>query len=171
MTAHKYTHGVILSPSRMAAMRHFVTFTKGAGARRFASTAFSVCASGVRAKRRERRVQMTGNFAISLVGRPAQVGRPRSSVLTRDSETAAPCQGRQIGGQSQSNRSLSGECRFRTSNIKCGAPLRAAGEPFRPALSLEASRLSTGWGLRCFVHYRRGVRRAKLWSFCRGRRR
>jgi hypothetical protein len=52
---------------------------------------------------------MTGNFAISLAGRLAQVGRLRSCVLASVSETAAPDQRPQIGGKLHPNPDLSGE--------------------------------------------------------------
>ncbi len=42
---------------------------------------------------------MTANFAISLVGRPAQVGRPRSCAPAAVSAIAWPCQRRQIKGK------------------------------------------------------------------------
>jgi hypothetical protein len=41
---------------------------------------------------------MTAIFAISPVGRPAQVGRPRSCAPAGVSVTARPCQRLQIGG-------------------------------------------------------------------------
>src|ERR1700751_1550285 len=67
---------------------------------------------------------MTGNFATSRVGSPAQVGRPPSYCARRRSATARPCQRRQDGGRLHPNRDLSGE--FRWMCGQCDEPRRNA---------------------------------------------
>jgi hypothetical protein len=57
-----------------------------------ASTACNVRMSQVRAKRRERRVRMTANLAVSLVRTTALAGRPPSRVPTALSSTPRHCQ-------------------------------------------------------------------------------
>jgi hypothetical protein len=55
---------------------------------------------------------MTGNFAISLLGRLAQVGRARSCAPAAVSATARPCHRGQIEGKFHPNGRLSGESRL-----------------------------------------------------------
>src|SRR5208283_3632311 len=52
---------------------------------------------------------MSAIFAISLVGRRAEVGRPPSCASAAVSVTARPCQRPQIWGKLHPNRHLSGE--------------------------------------------------------------
>jgi hypothetical protein len=56
-----------------------------------ASMGQGVCVSCVQAKRREKRVQLTSNFATARVGKPGEVGRLRSCVPAELSDVAAPC--------------------------------------------------------------------------------
>jgi len=63
---------------------------------------------------------MTANFAISLVGRPAQVGRPPSCALAVLSATARPCRTRQIRASLHLNRDPSGESRLKGALFSIG---------------------------------------------------
>lgn len=69
---------------------------------------------------------MIANFAISLVGRPAQVGRPPPYAPAAVSATAQPCQRRQIGGKLHPNRGLSGKSRLNRRRVgeACASRLR-----------------------------------------------
>jgi hypothetical protein len=70
------------------------------------------------ADRRERRVQMTGKLAISVVRTSASAGRPPSCAPAAVSVTARPCQRRQIGASLNPNGGPSGESRFPTSLLE-----------------------------------------------------